>query len=106
MRKAFAEGMETGMGDVELALSSRKRKLFGMLEPGADILDVGIGTGPNLVYFPRDAHVTGLDPNEFMIPYSKRKADSLVTRGMQLDIIQGIAESIPLANASFDVVVW
>jgi Methyltransferase domain len=106
MRRAFAQGMESGMGDVELAVAARKRSLFALLDPGSAVLDVGIGTGPNLVYYPRDTRVTGLDPNEFMKPFAMEKARNLVTRGIQLDIVQGSAEAIPLADASFDAVVW
>lgn len=105
MKKAFASGMATGMGDYELAVSARKRALFSTLPAGARILDVGIGAGPNLAYLPRHSVVTGLDPNQFMFPFANKKAAELVTRGIQLDVVQGAAEDIPFDAAVFDAVI-
>lgn len=69
MKKLFAEGMETGMGDYELAISRRKRQLFAKLNSANNslrILDVGIGTGPNLAYLPAGSFCVGLEPNKYM----------------------------------------
>lgn len=108
MKKGFAQGMETGMGDYELAVSQRKRKLFESLnlpDGSLRVLDVGIGTGPNLVYLPADTSCVGLDPNPFMFKYAEQKAAGLVTRGLSLKLLQGDAESIPCDNNSFDAVI-
>lgn len=106
MRKSFAEEMETGMADYELAVSARKRSLFSSnLLPGQKVLDLGIGTGPNLAYLPSETKCTGLDPNEFMAPYAYRKAKTQLSRGIELSIVDGCAESIPFPPASFDAVI-
>jgi hypothetical protein len=106
MKKMFACSMETGMGDYELAVASRKRKLFARLSQHTRILDIGIGTGPNLAYLPSNVYCIGLDPNEYMRPYAVRKASDLIMRNIELEILQGNAEAIPAADENFDAVIW
>lgn len=108
MKKSFAQGMETGMAEYELAVSERKRKLFENLnvsDGSLTALDVGIGTGPNLVYLPANTSCVGLDPNPFMFKYAEQKAAGLATRGLGLKLLRGDAESIPCDDASFDAVI-
>lgn len=108
MKKGFAQGMENGMGDYELAVSNRKRKLFENLTTsggGLKVLDVGIGTGPNLVYLPSNISCIGLDPNPFMFKYAEKKAEGLITRGLSLKLLEGDAESIPCDDDCFDAVI-
>jgi SAM-dependent methyltransferase len=104
MKRQFAEGMETGMGDYELAVANRKRELFSRLGNEITVLDVGIGTGPNLAYLPSGSSCVGLEPNKFMWPYVRRKVEGLATRGISLRLLQGSAEAIPCESESFDVV--
>lgn len=48
-RPAFAKAMEEGMKEYENEVEGRKRKLFrNTIRPGDKILELGIGTGPNL----------------------------------------------------------
>ncbi len=68
----------------------------------ATVLDIGIGTGPNLKYLPHDCTVIGLEPNRFMWQYSREKAKEL---GLSLKITDAYAESIPLPDASCDTVI-
>jgi hypothetical protein len=105
-KKLFAFGMENGMGDYERAMASRKRALFSKLMPDTTILDIGIGTGPNLVYLPNNVHCVGLDPNEYMRPYALRKASNLMLRNIDLEVLHGNAENIPAPDKSFDAVIW
>jgi Methyltransferase domain len=106
MKKMFACCMETGMGDYELAVASRKRSLFSRLSPNTRILDIGIGTGPNLAYLPNNVYCIGLDPNEYMKQYALRKASDLIMRNIELEVLRGTAEAIPTAEENFDAVVW
>jgi Methyltransferase domain len=106
LKKMFAFGMESAMGDYELAMASRKRALFSKLMPNTTVLDIGIGTGPNLLYLPNNVHCVGLDPNEYMRPYAVRKASNLTLRNIDLEVIQGNAENIPASDNFFDAVIW
>lgn len=105
MRKAFALGMAEGMADYELAVCDRKRELLGKLAHSKRVLDVGIGTGPNLPYLRDVDVVVGLDPNEFMTPYAQKAAEQQRARGLQLEMKGGHAEKIPFPDSSFDAVI-
>ncbi len=60
MKSAFADGMATGMQDYELAIRDRKKALFEQLDSNdiKRVLDIGIGTGPNLAYLVRTSRFT------------------------------------------------
>ena len=67
------------------------------------VLEVGIGTGLNMAYYDRSkvTKITGLDPAVQM----HRLANKRIARaGLQVEIIGGAAEKIPLDDASFDTV--
>lgn len=58
-------------------LTSRyKRELFADLsELKGEILEVGIGSGANLTFYPDGIEIVGLDPNPFMNPKLKESLD-------------------------------
>jgi ubiquinone/menaquinone biosynthesis C-methylase UbiE len=68
--------------------------------PGHDILIAGIGTGLDLPLLPADRSYVGLDLTRAMLSRAR-------TRGGSLDIflIEGDAQRMPFATASFDAVV-
>ncbi|GAA4417322.1 hypothetical protein GCM10023169_13300 [Georgenia halophila] len=72
---------------------------------GQVVLDVGCGTG-NLALAVLDAvpgaRVTGLDPDGRALRRAARKA---VRRGVPLTLVQGYADRLPGAQASFDHVI-
>ncbi|MFU8850088.1 class I SAM-dependent methyltransferase [Micromonospora sp. SL1-18] len=66
------------------------------------ILEVAIGTGRNLPYYPADAGVTGIELSPAMLAVAKRRAADL---GRNVDLREGDAEHLPFDDASFDTVV-
>ena len=70
------------------------------LKPGQSVLDVAIGTGLVAREIQKliqpGGEVVGLDPSPGMLAEAKRKLD--------IETIEGYAESIPLENDRFDVV--
>ncbi len=69
---------------------------------GTDLLDVGCGTGFHLPSFAaRGARVVGVEPHR---PLVQRAADRVRERGAAAQVVAGSAESLPLADASVDVV--
>lgn len=64
-------------------MANYKRELFGKLDEKVEhILEVGIGTGPNLKYYgnlPHLQRVVGVDPNLQMAKYC---ADSATAAGL------------------------
>lgn len=77
--------MATGMDRYEADIAPVKKRLFSRLIDGntgfqgrpLDVLDVGVGAGPNLRFLPPAAvrSVTGVDPNPAMAPYAAAAAD-------------------------------
>ena len=66
------------------------------------VLEVGIGTGKNLPYYPRDVDLTGIDISPRMLARAKRRAESL---GISCRLIVMDAERMTFPDAAFDVVV-
>lgn len=65
-KKQFAKVMENDMVEYEKWISNRKANLFNHIpekQNGIDLLEIGIGTGSNLVYYPSNTRVTGIEPN-------------------------------------------
>lgn len=102
-KEGFASAMEVGMHRYEEVISGRKKELFSELE--GSILDIGMGTGPNLKYMPvsvSGSRVIGLEPNRAMWPSARKKATSF---GVYLTLLDGHAENIELASDSIDNIV-
>ena len=71
--------------------------------PGERVLDVGCGTGnAALLAAARGARVTGIDPALRLLEVARTDA---AARGLQAHFQPGDAASLPLADASVDVVV-
>ena len=67
-----------------------------------DVLEVGVGTGRNLPFYPDDVRLTGIDLSEQMLVVARRRAREL---GRVVDLRQGDAQALPFPDASFDTVV-
>jgi ubiquinone/menaquinone biosynthesis C-methylase UbiE len=64
------------------------------------VLEVGIGTGKNLPYYPRDVDLTGIDISPRMLARAKRRAEAL---GIPCRLIVMDAERMTFPDATFDV---
>jgi SAM-dependent methyltransferase len=74
------------------------------IEPGQDLIDVGTGTGGN-VAIPaalRGANVTGLDVTPELFEHARRRA---AEAGVEVEWVEGDAQELPFADASFDRVI-
>jgi ubiquinone/menaquinone biosynthesis C-methylase UbiE len=71
------------------------------VKPGDRVLETSVGTGLNFKYLPRGAKLSGLDLSAEMLSNCQ---DNLRRWGMEGDLYLGNAESLPFADASFDVV--
>ena len=67
-----------------------------------DVLEVAIGTGRNLSFYPQGIRLTGIDFSPAMLEVARRQADQL---GRQVDLRLGDAEALDLPDATFDTVV-
>ncbi len=66
------------------------------------ILELGPGVGANLRHYPKGSHVVGVEPNLHAHP---ALAGAARQSGLDLTIVAGEAERLPMATASVDVVV-
>lgn len=71
-------------------------------QASGDVLEIAIGTGLNLPYYPAEVSLTGIDLSPAMLALAQRRAEELA-RGVELEV--GDAQALPFADASFDTVV-
>jgi len=67
-----------------------------------DVLEVAIGTGLNLPFYPENIRLTGIEWSPAMLNIAQRRAAEL---GRSADLREGDAHDLPFADASFDIVV-
>lgn len=87
-------------GRYELSVAARKQALFAGI--GGDVLEIGPGTGVNLVYLPVGIRWIGIEPNTYMHPYLRELGLKL---GLSIDIRVGTAEQLPVPGNSMDTVI-
>ena len=67
-----------------------------------DVLEVAIGTGLNLPFYPADVRLTGVDLSPAMLAGARARAAEL---GREVTLREGDAQSLPFPDATFDTVV-
>jgi ubiquinone/menaquinone biosynthesis C-methylase UbiE len=67
-----------------------------------DVLDVAVGTGRNLPFYPDSVRLTGIDFSAAMLDLVRDRAVEL---GRKIDLREGDAQALPFPDASFDTVV-
>jgi ubiquinone/menaquinone biosynthesis C-methylase UbiE len=85
-----------------------ERRLFGdgrqwvCSQASGEVLEVAIGTGRNLPYYPQGIHLTGIEFSPAMLALARQRADEL---GLNIDLRVGDAQALDLPDARFDTVV-
>ena len=90
-----SNGYDLVMGPVEAAYLRRLRRRLFALASGR-VLELGVGTANNLVAYPQDARVVGVDESAAMLDRARRKTAAPLARAD--------AMRLPFAGASFDTV--
>lgn len=83
----------------------RQRRAIAQLQPkpGDRVLDVGVGTGIALNFYPKDVSVVGMDLSKGMLTKAQRK---VAEHGLtHCNLVQGDAMLPPFAENSFDHIV-
>jgi phosphatidylethanolamine/phosphatidyl-N-methylethanolamine N-methyltransferase len=94
----------------EMLFKRRLERAIGALPlySGDRILDVGIGTGLSLEYYPSYVHVTGIDLSSGMLAQAQRKLDQGLVRvdapRHDTVLVQGDALRLPFDDGSFDAI--
>jgi ubiquinone/menaquinone biosynthesis C-methylase UbiE len=84
------------------------RKLFGdtrawiCRQAHGQVLEVAIGTGLNLDFYPDDIRLTGVDLSPAMLDQARDRASTL---GRTVDLQEGDAQALAFPDNSFDTVV-
>jgi ubiquinone/menaquinone biosynthesis C-methylase UbiE len=66
------------------------------------VLEVAVGTGRNLPFYPPGVRITGADLSPAMLSIARQRAAEL---GMDVELREADAQALPLPDASFDTVV-
>jgi ubiquinone/menaquinone biosynthesis C-methylase UbiE len=66
------------------------------------VLEIAIGTGLNLPFYPANVEITGIEISPSMLEIARRRAQSL---GRQVNLIVGDAQALPFPDQRFDTVV-
>ena len=67
-----------------------------------DVLEVAVGTGRNLPFYPQGVRITGIDLSPAMLEFARRRATEL---GIDAKLVEGDAETLPFEDERFDTVV-
>jgi ubiquinone/menaquinone biosynthesis C-methylase UbiE len=68
-----------------------------------EVLEIAVGTGRNLPYYPLDVRLTGIELSRAMVEGARRRAGEL---NMEADLRVGDAQSLSFAAETFDTVVF
>lgn len=79
---------------------ARKRDLLGGL--AGTVVEIGAGAGPNARYLAAGTRWIAVEPN---VHFHRRLRQSAEAAGLDLEIVPGVAERLPLADGSVDAVV-
>jgi ubiquinone/menaquinone biosynthesis C-methylase UbiE len=67
-----------------------------------EVLEVALGTGRNLPFYPQGVWITGIELSPAMLEIARKRAEEL---DLDADLREGDAQELPFPDASFDTVV-
>jgi len=71
-------------------------------QASGEVLEIAIGTGRNLSFYPDEIRLTGVELSPPMIEITRERAEEL---GREVDLRLGDAEALEFADESFDTVI-
>lgn len=71
-----------------------------LLPVGGQLLEVGVGTGKNMTFWPPEAQVTAVDLSPAMLERAKRRATEL---GLDVHLEPADAQNLPFASEGYDL---
>ncbi len=83
------------------AFQAWRRKLWSRV-PAGRVLEVGVGTGKNMPYYPKGAQVTAIDLSDRMLEQAQRRAESL---GLDVELRHLDAQHLAFPDDTFDAVI-
>lgn len=89
-------------GLVERSRYSKWRELLWSRVGGVNILEVGVGTGKNFLYYPAHAEITAIDFSEKMLSRAVARAEK---QNVKVNLQQMDVQNLEFADNTFDTVV-
>jgi ubiquinone/menaquinone biosynthesis C-methylase UbiE len=95
-------------GSYDTQMASAERRFFAdtrdwvCSQATGEVLEVAIGTGLNLPYYPDDIRLSGLEWSPAMLALTQRRAAQL---GREVELRQGDAQALDFPGGVFDTVV-
>jgi ubiquinone/menaquinone biosynthesis C-methylase UbiE len=100
--RIFAAGYDTFQAGMERNFMGAVRE-EALAEATGRVLEIGAGTGVNLVHYPRSiGELVCTEPEEPMARRLRRKAED---SGLNVSVVEAPAESLPFEDDSFDTAV-
>lgn len=84
-----------------LHLNTLRREVIS--HASGKILEVGIGTGKNLRYYPQESNLTGIDFSSGMLNIARKKAHRM--RLLQCELIKMDIEAMAFSDNTFDTII-
>ncbi len=98
LRRIYDEWEPRLGGPVDRALLGRLRRR-ALRGARGRVLEIGIGSGASLPYYPPGCDITGVDLSRVSLQCARSQAREL---GLQATLIEGDAQALPFEDASFD----
>lgn len=86
---------------MEIRAHRWRRDLWSRVAPGR-VLELGVGTGKNLPFYPERCEIVAVDISERMLARARKKARRV---GVQVRLELADVQHLPYADATFDVVI-
>jgi ubiquinone/menaquinone biosynthesis C-methylase UbiE len=102
------ELFESSAASYDRAMAFNEKLLFGdgrawaCSQARGQVLEIAIGTGRNLPFYPADVEITGIEISPAMLEIAGLRAQSL---GRQVELVVGDAQALPFPDQRFDTVV-
>lgn len=95
----FYDRMESG---AEQRIVRKWRSLLWSRVHGNRVLEIGVGTGKNIPYYPAGIEITAIDLSPRMLEHARQRAAEI---NSGVNLMTADAQALPFQDASFDAVV-
>ena len=102
------EIFDASAAEYDRAIAFSERLFFGdgrawaCSQAHGQVLEIAIGTGRNLPFYPANVQITGIEISPAMLKIASQRAQSL---GRQVELVGGDAQVLPFPDQHFDSVV-
>lgn len=77
-------------------------RIWACSQARGQVLEIAVGTGRNLPFYPADVEITGIELSPAMLEIARKLAHDL---GRRVELLIGDAQALPFPDQSFDTVV-